>query len=293
VNLSFDQLRLVEPLARFLEDAPIADAHGSTIGWHSSVVGSNEAALGSGFHAERSVAQRIAVAEVIERGLYRRISSDPALSSQFLTEEFPSSCGFAAGFDGPSTRWRAVAEALERWAWSKWIDEGYLIPSLSQHIKTTRPLRDHILMKFDSYRIFERELKLEGGLGLPTDFKLTIILAFKDGGAFPGSRVSAIHEDATEHAAIEAWRHWIIYKGLPRVDPGDLVNGRIHYFGNNAKAAEELIAQGRRNEWPQPRLRILKSMAVELGRGLRVSLSRALCSDYSGWHEGDVHRFVY
>ncbi len=293
MNLSFDQLRLVEPLARFLEDAPIVDAHGITIGWHSNVVGSNETALGSGFHADRAISQRIAVAEVIERGLYRRISIDPSLSAQFLADEFPSSCGFAAGFDGHKTQGRAVAEALERWAWSKWIDEGYTIPSISQPNETVRPLRDHILKKFDSHRIFEREFKLEGGFDLPTDFKLTIILGFKDGGAFPGSRVSAIHEDATEHAAIEAWRHWIIYKNLPDVDPGDLVNGRIHYFGSNASAAEKAVSMGRRSEWPQPRLRILKSMAVDLGGGLRVNLSRALCSDYSGWHEGDVNRFVY
>ena len=65
----------------------------------------------------------------------------------------------------------------------------------------------HVLGTFDSYRHFQHPIKLLGAHDMPENLKLTVIIAFKDQGAFPGSRVSEINEDGTEHSAIEAWRH--------------------------------------------------------------------------------------
>ncbi|NDD91920.1 hypothetical protein EBZ37_07535 [bacterium] len=302
MRLSFDQLALIEPRARSIEEAPIqnsnADTSDGAIGWHSTIIGSNGSALGSGCHTDRNIARRVAIAETIERALYARILDDSTLSTEFQLKEFPSSCGFAAGFEALSTRRRSIAEAVERWAWSKWIDARQAIfpEQVPQHRLT--PLSERLLVKFDSHQTFVTNLKLQEAHQNPQEFKFTAVIAFKDGGAFPGSRVSAAHEvsnesSAIEHAVVEAWRHWTIFKGLPSVAPSDLVYGRIHHFGKNAQLAQNAIPQTSPGEWPQPVLRLIKSMAVDLGHGLKVYLSRALCADYVGWHEGDSRRFVY
>ena len=147
--------------------------------------------------------------------------------------------------------------------------------------------------KFDHIRFFERQIPTAVDPHFPVIVKFNVVVAFSEGGAFPGSRVAALKEDAEEHSMIEAWRHLIIFKGRSAVAPSDLVHGRIRHFGIHGDQAHAAIDRANRSDWPKPSLRLIKSIPVDIGGGAQVYLARALCADYRGWHEGDSQRFVY
>src|SRR3990167_4634158 len=125
--MSEQYLKILEQLGYvdiFLEEAPIVDEKANTIGWHSSVLNLEKNALSSGCAETREVARRIAIAEAIERAMFKRMLASPQ-AKEFCLDQIPSSSGFAVGFEKEATAFRSLCEAVERWAWSQWIDERY------------------------------------------------------------------------------------------------------------------------------------------------------------------------
>ena len=276
------------PLVSSIKSAPISTASKDPIGWSALVLGKNGRPIGSGTACARELATRIAVAESIE-WLEREAGFSIEERKTLRCDDYPTRCGFAAGFEREPTRMRANAEAVERWLWSKWIDSGFFIQ------ETGRPnfsaLGAHYAGQFDQVLYFEKIVE-HNMPGIPASLRLGAVLAIRDGGAFPGSRVCSLNEDPWEHAVIEAWRHYNIFKNLrDRPDIYPILSQRLKYFGTNQAAAVTAVLQGRNKDWPTPEI----ELAIEL-RHPRIdgySLFRVISKDYIPWHTGDYKRFIF
>ncbi len=121
-----DRLREHFPSFEDLIETPLANARHAS-GWHVTARSTDRRTLGSGFHSDLQKARKIAVAEFIERSFFKGLTSNQD-STEWGLHEFPSACGFAAGFDTDNTRLRSTFEGLERWAMAQWIDEGCPMP---------------------------------------------------------------------------------------------------------------------------------------------------------------------
>ncbi len=184
---------------------------------------------------------------------------------------------------------RAQAEAVERWLWSKWVDERYPMK------ETARPelteLGKHYAGQFDRIIYFERRVGHDIP-GLPDPLCFGAVVALRGGGAFPGSRVCACGEKPWEHALIEAWRHLNIFKNLrERSDIYPILAGRLKYFGMNQAAALSALYRPEQKNWPRPALDFVAELRRPHYDG--YSLFRAVCKDYLPWHLGSERRFVF
>lgn len=263
------------PTFDHIAEAPIGQA-----GWECSYMTTTGAPLGGAVHADRELCRKIGLAEALERHYISRLSDKT--KQDFFCPEFPSSCGFAFGFDSAGARQRSECEAVERWIWSKWIDEHFRIP----HVPTPKlsDLAQVLSGRFDEVVYYAREFQF-----LEQKHHLGITLARKDGGVFAGSRVSRSSHDLWTHALSESMRHQKIFEHCRRRTPRDFIEERICFFGRNGERALEQVARATRDEWPTPTVLMQKSLALPH----KFFLYRTLCADYLGWHDGTVERFVY
>lgn len=204
------------------------------------------------------------------------------LFKDFMLHDYPSNCGFAAGFEHQTTRTRALCEAVERWAWSKWIDEKVSIQKAVPHMPSE--LSQYFAETFEEVYFYSQMIRcdaLPGGR-----CQLGIVVGLSDTGIFPGSRVCSLSEDPWEHAMLEAWRHYVIAK--KGSEQQDLVYGRIQYFASHRREGLEQVPPPNPTPWPSPKILLDHGIKVR-----DVYLHRALCADYKGWHEGASTRFVY
>lgn len=285
-----EMLMSVEPRFSRIEQAPLLGIDNAEIGWHATALSASGDALGSGCHRDANTARIIAISETLERAHFFKLL-ESTQREEFLLSEYPSSCGFAFGFSSEPARFRAIAEAVERWAWSKWIDEGYAMKALDPKDAVLSPVAIHFASQFESVDYHTVTINvLTEVIGMLT-LRLGIVVARSGDGVFPGSRACLIQDDPWEHALVEAWRHLLIYKGL-KTDSRDPkgVFGRIKYFGDHGNRAEEQISKARNEHWPEPRLKLLRDVSLPEGQGY---LWRALCDDYVPWHLGGSERFVY
>jgi hypothetical protein len=225
---------------------------------------------------------------MLERAVFKRLKNS-SQSHRLLLDEIPSSSGFAAGFDCESTRIRAVLEAHERWAWSKWIDEGFVLSETPVTPLIPR-FCSELLQVFDQVRCFE--FRFNGELtphGPDVLLHFGVLLGFKDDGIFPGSRVAFEERDIWSHAAVEAWRHFHLTKVKPRI-PEDIIQERAYYFAHQAEAAMSAVRKAKRVEWPKSELRLLSAAEVESDQ---FFVWRAIAKNFIPWHLGEVTRFVY
>lgn len=269
------------------EDAEIVN-EGRLIGWHCNLFCAADHPIGSGCSKSKDTSRRVAVAEALERGVFRELFSRSP--KPLLLDEFPTTSGFAAGFEEHATKLRAVAEAVERWAWSQWIDEGHFIQGVTLTQTEVGEIGSYFMKEFDSMKFFHKifEIDFEGA---PLKLQFGVSLGIKANGIFAGSRVCSIEESPWEHGIVEAWRHILISNRKPVGNTSDIYLARVRHFSENASAALERIDSSKVDSlWPQPRLRMLQR-APGLPDGLHVW--RALCHDFTGWHLGDKTRFVY
>lgn len=286
------------PLMSFLpeiskvEESPIGNQN-DIFGWHVVLFDKDNNPLGGGFHSDKNTARKIAVAEFAERKLFRllsggQLSVDDPKDFHLLTH--PSSCGFAAGFEREKVRLRAISEAVERWAWSQWIDAGHFIPQVSEAKITLTNASQIIKKSFDSVEFYSINLNTTHLEDYPDEVELNIVLAFKGDGVFPGSRVCAKGEEKWGHAIVEAYRHLVIFSTYQ----GDISNpfpyGRIFYFAQNAQSAISQVKASNKADWPHPQLLMLKEKTTGVED---LHFWRALMKDYISWGEGSVKRFVY
>lgn len=259
------------------------------IGWHVTIE-TSEGIIGGGVHTNENVASRIAVAEIIERKLFRKLLNNKDESERLLLKEYPTTCGFAVGFEVENCKRRAVAEAIERWAWSKWIDdEFYLSPTTSPLPSLTSiGLRLHEM--FDRVEFYIGQIDSSKVPQFPSKVLFGVAIAIKDNGVFPGSRVAYLESDLWEHALVEAYRHLIIFKNGRDKSQYHFPFNRINYFGLHGAEAIKMIPLKNDKNWPNPSLQLLEEIQTGLPN---VYMWRALAKDYIGWEKGNEKRFVY
>jgi hypothetical protein len=257
------------------------------LGWNITLKNKNGESIGSGTKIELNEAIRIAVAEAIERMLFKKCYNNSYLVNKLKLDTYNTTCGFAVGFNKEKTRFRSIYEAIERWVWSKWIDENYYIPSVSidQNFYLLNKLSSFLISHFDKCYYFKKEFITFG-----TKAHITILICEKGKGVYVGSRFGINEKDNLEHASIEVFRHWLIAKNKNE-NPYTFPFNRIKYFSLNKESAFKQIPQISNDKyWPDPVI----SFSTEIETGIEsIFCYRALCNNYKSWSEGDKTRFVY
>ncbi len=228
------------------------------------------------------IARRICAAEAIERSYVARLKeNEPRLTS----------CGFAAGFEEKPTIFRAVCEAVERWAWSKWIDEGCSLARANPEY--AGPLEDYFASCFSEVFAFSGSIGSDSTLWpafMDKNLELYVTIGHVDGGIFPGSRVTTGVDRRWDHPILEAWRHRMIFLNeLKASEPKNIFDRRIKNFGLNGDDQLQKILEVKEKPWPKVSLSVLQEVASRDG----YFVWRAYCHDYLGWEQGDGNRFIY
>ncbi len=248
--------------------------------------------ISGGTASTEELAKRIAVAEAFERSYLDVIRKDNILKKKFLWFEFPSSSGFAAGFDKSSTRFRAICEGLERWAWSQWIDKKCYLPSLEHANMAHCPLAIELLRPFENGLWFKKKFQLILSPKEVLELSFVVFLGCTKDGVFAGSRVSTESDDLFLHPIIEASRNlsnFLIFKKEPFVLK-DIIEKRGYYFAENKDIGLKQISAAQNALWNSPEVLLLEEFDTNHSQ---VFLFRCLLKDFTGWHLGPVERFVY
>lgn len=282
--VSFAHLQQVEPRLASFEEAPVSE---ECEGWHVVAVGKSGEALGSGWADSRELARTVAISEMLERRLFERVCVD--YKAEAAVDRMPTSCGFAFGFDLEQTQRRSQREAVERWAWSKWIDERIPLREVSQ------PKLSALGQTFSS-RLAEVSFFLSPQIrfALPngefgTGF-LHVAIGQDETGAFAGSQFTSERGQGWSHALIESWRHRLLSRNALSIPNEDVILQRIIYFGRHRDEALRQIPSSAEVAWPDAKIDFSWTLMEPLTRGYLV---RHLCADYRSWHCGGYDRFVY
>ena len=289
-------LKTLIPHFSYLQEFELKNSIGENIGFHSSLITTDNLPFAGGSAKDLNQARRICAAESIERAIFYKCLKTPNDVNKLLLDKYPTTCGFAAGFEEKKTIFRAICEAVERWAWSKWIDEGYKITTVN--MPKLNDTSKYFLSQFEEVLFFKTNIKLNSYL-LPkyisNDLIWTVVIGLNHNGAFPGSRVTTAQDELWEHSLLEAWRHQLIFKNeLENKKINNLFEKRIKYFGDNKEVALRQSRQFEAIDLPMPKLKILENAVTENYRlQNEYYVYRALCDDYLGWECGDETRFIY
>lgn len=287
-----DLLKQINP--NFLEfiTQDIVDENNDLLGVKCFGADKDANIFAGGTGTTKDLAIRIAVAEAFERSLFLKLCKDPKLCEEFDIKNFPTSSGFAVGFDEKSTRYRAICEGLERWIWSKWIDEHFVIPEETPNEVALTPLTKHLLKSFDKTYWYKKEFSLSISPTEKLKLSIVIFLGCSGNGIYPGSRVSINKEDLYQHPVIEAHRNLSNFLLAQKQETicRDIIQERTMYFAQNKELALSQIAKANRYEWPIPEVGLLKKLDTNSSQ---VFMYRCLLMDFIGWHQGAVDRFVY
>src|SRR4051812_10887599 len=91
-----------------IASAPIVRSDGGTVGWSTVVLGRGDVSLASGTALGRQESMRIAIAESLEV-LQFRFGLNPEVRRLIRSQEIPTRCGIAVGFDRQATFARSQA----------------------------------------------------------------------------------------------------------------------------------------------------------------------------------------
>lgn len=287
-----DKLVSLNPAVVGINLQEIRTEGGEPLGWNAVVETSHNLAFSGGTSSDKDIAIRIALAECFERSLFLKIYNDTGpLFSDLLLDKHPSSSGFACGFQKSSTKFRSICEGLERWAWSQWIDSGYLMPKVAA-IDYASKLTAFLVSKFEKYSLFSKEIYFEDNR-----YRFVIFLGEMKNGIFAGSRVSTFQDsNIWEHALIEAYRNLENFKLFQNNGTSefyerlDIIGKRSRYFGSHSTEAWKQINAAEKELWKQPVAEISKFIETEI---TNIYLHRCIMKNYIGWHVGDPSRFVY
>lgn len=263
------------------------ECHNHLNGWIANFFDESGAIWGTGIRSIQAEAINVCISEAVERRTFENVS----INQKYLTNEMPSTCGFAAGVNEQKTHLRSWLEAFERWCFSKWIDEKYSIdrfisPQLTPLAQTLQNDFDEVLRFKIDFIATEHEI--------PFDLQLGITIGVKDEGVFVGSRVAHLDDDIWEHGLAEAWVNLLNVKTQTRYlnqEPLDIIDQRVLFFSKNAhEAFSQIPVTGSRNNWPSSKLR-LKVKINEVPAPFFVF--RTVFADFTSWEKGPVNRFVY
>ena len=275
------------------------DKEAERVGWHCYAYLKDGDCFGGGTHQSKETARRIVIAESLERSVFyhlcREFNEKKKGEDPLCLKSHPTTCGFAVGFQDEPTRWRALCEGLERWAWSKWIDDHFFIPRVTVPSSFSR-LSEALKSPFEDIQCYQKKMFLLIG-GKRLFFNFNVFLGFKDKGVFPGSRVVPEHEEQWDHCVIEAWRNWNNFKIYHREESSpshtNSIVERIIYFGKHAQEACKAIACAKENRWPEPQIRLFKKIPLWDEDKDSFFVWRCLMKDYFPWDKGSKERFVY
>lgn len=280
-------LRSLDPSFFAIEEAPLLQ-NGETVAWESVFLNKHRDVIGGAVATDRALCRQIGLAETLERLLVSQLRKKGDQDKSLMLSLFPTSCGFALGFEPAGARRRSLFEGLERWVWSQWIDSGFRLDSVSVDSRHLSPMAQYYRSLFDEVLFFRKSFEFPYLNDGPVQIGITIGL--KKQGAFAGSRVDVKDADVWSHALSESGRHFLRFQKLKKDSKFDLVDARLAYFGAHAESALAQIRSARKDDWPTPKTLISKEVE-RLPQG--ISLYRSLFQDYIGWHEGNADRFVY
>lgn len=285
-------LQKINPNFQEFVTQEICDEQGNVLGTKCFGVEKDSNVFAGGTALQKDIAIRIAIAEAFERSYLSVIYNNPDLINEFDLTNFPSSSGFAVGFDERSTRFRAICEGLERWVWSKWIDEHFIISPEEPRLSSLSPLTIHLLKSFDKTYWFKKEFALNISPTEKLNLTIVIFLGCNKNGIFPGSRVSTSGDDLYQHPVIEAHRNLsnaLLDQKTPQVAQ-DIIQERTLFFAHNKALALVQVSKAINADWPMPELHLLKKFDTDSSE---VFMYRCLLQNFIGWHLGSVERFVY
>lgn len=287
-----DHLKAINPSVEKFYSQNVLDSNGTKVGTKYICATSDGSIISGGTSPSDELAKRIAVAEAFERSYLDLIKKDQGFRNKFLWGKFPSSSGFAAGFDWQSTRYRAICEGLERWAWSQWIDKKSFLPSLDPKNLKLTPLAQEFLRPFNETFWFKKNFQISISKEENLNLSFVVFLGCFTDGIYAGSRVSTESEDLFSHPIIEGNRNFHnfqIYKKEP-FELKDIIEKRAYFFAENKKSAFDQIKLATNENWAIPQILLLEEFATG---NPQVFLFRCLLEDFIGWHLGPVERFVY
>ena len=291
-NLLESLAHLGVKISRVVEQ-PVCDNKGLIVAWNYFIQDANGLSVSGGTHEDKSIAKRIAVAEALERSLAKKVFSNDSSRTDFLMDDFPTSCGFACGFENTPTKMRAIREAVERWAWSMWIDRHYFLDSVSVEKFPKSSLSNFICSQFQNVRLFYCDSIPIAISETPTNFSFLVALLETEDGVFAGCRAGTNHQDILSHALVEAYRNYqnyILFKSDSNKTTNSIVAKRSIYFASRKNEALEQIHRAILKPWPEGKIQLLKEYPTGISD---IYLWRCILKDYVGWHLGDENRFVY
>lgn len=270
-----------------LEVSPIRLSGGDALSFQTSVVDFQGRSLGTGLGKVKEFSILKALNESVERNIFSNVRQCQFRSAEFLIDEHPSSCGFAVAQKKNFARDIAVAEAVERWVRSKWIDENYFIEESELDNVRTCNLLKWSFEHFRKIRVFEKKLSIVLDCRARQANSI-IVVAYAKNGAFVGSNTKLDLEADFDHALMEAWRH--LRLATSEAKHFEEEKRPIVFFSENFEEADKQIMRANKKNWPSPKLRIVREVPLSTPNFHCV---RAICDDYIGWHINDGTRFVY
>ncbi len=185
-----NHLKELNPLIEKFYSQDVFSSDGQNIGKKYVCADSEGNIISGGTAQAGDLAKRIAIAEAFERSYLSIIRKSSELREKFMWDQFPSSSGFAAGFDRQTTRFRSICEGLERWSWSQWVDKKYILPSLNSENLNLCPLAKELARPFDKTFWFKKNFQLVISNEESFDLSFVVFLGCFKNGIFAGSRVS-------------------------------------------------------------------------------------------------------
>jgi hypothetical protein len=265
-----------------------------TVGWDAYFFDYEKNLISGGTHSDKNIALRIGYAEFIERELVKKIAKDCELAEKFRIQDFPTSCGFSAGFSKKETEVRALLEAIERWSWSKWIDEKILLKKFSIYRFTCNDLTKSLLLPFSKVELHFQEIDCSDlkMLKPPGKIMFGALLCYTKNGVFLGSRVSNSLTDILRHSAVEANRAYKIHRDLSPEEfnrKNNFFYSRLNFFASNQDFMPRLD-EFKKIAFPIPKISLFENLNLNVSN---TFLTRVLIKDFIPWHIGDEKRFIY
>lgn len=265
------------------ESAVVND--GRILGYSASAVLTDGYCIGSGFSIDSHVAKKIALSEALERKIVFDLSSSLNVEDKYLLNEYPSTCGFSVGLDIGSTKQRAIAEAVERWLVSKWIDDHYFLPEQKIDYHSLTPIDKFFSAQFVKIKYYTHQCNL--AVDSETLIVNSIIaIGLTEKGAFYGGKSAINQTPSVTSALVEAWRHLKLSE--THTQSTELVV--VKHFSQHKELALAQIEMAVKTDWPQPKIRLLTEIPTEVDG---YFCFRCLCENFKGWHGQDINRFIY
>lgn len=281
-----------QSLLHSIDEIPIHDEQYNIVGYSVITRSVSGKPLSQGTASDKDIAKRIAIAELSERTFVRLISQNQETKEKFLLSQYPTTCGFAAGFDRKKTKGRAICEAVERWIWSKWIDDHmhidqYIVPNQIDD------LSNHLMKPFLDSKFFMKSLVVHNNNYL-YQLYCHIFIGFTESGAFAGSRVSSVPDSGWQHAIIEANRNFqnSIFFSTNSFDwqQKNMIAIRGQFFAQNKSIALSQILSPKKQFLCTPSILLIKELQTPVEN---IFLFRCLMKDFVPWNSGPIERFVY